>query len=318
MKNYAYNPGINFLRAIAMIGIVFYHIFPISIKGGYLGVCFFFIISGYLAAKQGDMAWDHGTFSLWKYYKKRFKRIYPPLFFMVMTVIAFFTLFHRELLLGAREETASILFGYNNWWQMATQASYFKKMAEHSPFTHLWYMGVEIELLVLWPLVLLLYKKVFERFLKNWGSILFVLLSVGSIAAMAVLYNPDAVNRVYYGTDTRAFAFFMGAWLGVREEAWIARVPKFLKGYWGQMLFSILLLVALGSFLLVGGEEPWLYQGGMAAICLLFLAIILMMNASGVNHSSLAEAKIMQFLGRHSYLIYLWHYPVMFVLMYLY
>lgn len=317
MKHNVYNPGINFLRAVAMIGIVLYHIFPISVKGGYLGVCIFFIISGYLAAKQGDATWESGNFSAWKYYKKRFKRIYPPLFFMVMTVIAYFTLFHRELLLGAREETASILLGYNNWWQMLTQSSYFTKMTEHSPFTHLWYMGVEIELLILWPIFLMLYKKIFERFLGRRGAFFFVLLAVASAGLMALLYDADAVNRVYYGTDTRSFAFFLGAWLGLREDDILQKMPNALKDFWGQLLFSILFLVMVVLFFVVKGESQWLYMGGMAGICVLFSFMILLMNASGIHHSKLSEAKLMQFLGTHSYLIYLWHYPLIFVLMYL-
>ena len=155
---YTYNEGINFLRAVSILGIVLYHIFPFAMKGGFLGVCFFFLISGYLAAKKGQIDWDNESFHIRKYYIKKGLRIYPALYIMVMAVIAFFTVFHQELLLGAREEAASIFLGYNNWWQMLTQASYFMKITEHSPFTHLWYLGVEMELLAVWPLLFLLYK----------------------------------------------------------------------------------------------------------------------------------------------------------------
>ena len=137
-----YNQGINFLRAVAILGIVAYHIFPYTVRGGFLGVCIFFLISGYLAARQSQVSWANEEFSFKAYYIKKFKRIYPSLYVMVMSVIAFFTLFHEELLLGAREETASIFLGVNNWWQMVAHASYFLSITEHSLFIHLWYMGV--------------------------------------------------------------------------------------------------------------------------------------------------------------------------------
>ena len=105
---YTYNEGINFLRAVSILGIVLYHIFPFAMKGGFLGVCFFFLISGYLAAKKGQIDWDNESFHIRKYYIKKGLRIYPALYIMVMAVIAFFTVFHQELLLGAREEAASI------------------------------------------------------------------------------------------------------------------------------------------------------------------------------------------------------------------
>lgn len=186
---YTYNEGINFLRAVSILGIVLYHIFPFAMKGGFLGALLFLLISGYLAAKKDQIDWDNESFHIRKYYIKKGLRIYPALYIMVMAVIAFFTVFHQELLLGAREEAASIFLGYNNWWQMLTQASYFMKITEHSPFTHLWYLGVEMELLVVWPLLFLLYKKWIEPRLGKGAIWLFVLLAVASVLAMGLMYH---------------------------------------------------------------------------------------------------------------------------------
>ena len=79
---YTYNEGINFLRAVSILGIVLYHIFPFAMKGGFLGVCFFFLISGYLAAKKGQIDWDNESFRIRKYYIKKGLRIYPALYIM--------------------------------------------------------------------------------------------------------------------------------------------------------------------------------------------------------------------------------------------
>ncbi len=80
------------------------------------------------------------------------------------------------------------------------------KITEHSPFTHLWYLGVEMELLVVWPL-LFYFIKMDRAASGQRGDLVFVLLAVASVLAMGLMYHADNVNRVYYGTDTRAFSF---------------------------------------------------------------------------------------------------------------
>lgn len=313
-----YNQGINFLRAVAILGIVAYHIFPYTVRGGFLGVCIFFLISGYLAARQSQVSWANEEFSFKAYYIKKFKRIYPSLYVMVMSVIAFFTLFHEELLLGAREETASIFLGVNNWWQMVAHASYFLSITEHSPFTHLWYMGVQIQMLILWPVLFWIFKKLSEKRLGKHSVWLFVLLTAVSIGLMAFLYRPDNVNRIYYGTDTRAFAFLMGVILGLQEDTWKARMPRWITGLAGRVVVSLSLVITIVMFVIVDGQSPWLYRGGMAAISLFFGLLLFLMNCYQFQDTWLAKSRFFSYLGKHSYLIYLWHYPIVFVLMYLY
>lgn len=169
---YQYNYGINFLRAVSITAIVLYHIFPIEVQGGFLGVCMFFLISGYLLGKRCSLEESWGLKETVAFYKKKILRLYPALYVMVMAVLSYFTLFRRELLLGAREETCSIFLGYNNWWQMITQASYFQRMNEHSPFTHLWYLGVQLQLLLLWPLLYLAYRKLTGCIRKERAALL--------------------------------------------------------------------------------------------------------------------------------------------------
>lgn len=317
-QEHTYNAGINFLRAIAILGIVAYHIFPYTIKGGFLGVCVFFLISGYLAARQSQVNWANGDFSFKKYYLRKLKRIFPPLYVMVMSIIAFFTLFHQELLLGAREEVLSIFLGVNNWWQMATHASYFLSITEHSPFTHLWYMGVQMQMLLLWPILFWVFKKLSERKLGKYSIWYWVLLVVASAGLMAYLYRPDNVNRIYYGTDTRAFAFFMGVILGLKEDTWKEHMPAWMKGMAGRVLVSLSLTATIALFLLVNGQSSWLYRGGMVGITLFFALMIFVMNCYDFHDTYFAKSRIFSYVGKHSYLIYLWHYPIVFILMYLY
>lgn len=108
-----YLSGIDFLRAVAILGVVFYHIWPQRMKGGYLGVCLFFMISGYLLTVRCEQDYLKGQFHIGEFYGKRIRKIYPHLFMMIISVSAYLTLFQRELLVGMREEVFSIFLGYN-------------------------------------------------------------------------------------------------------------------------------------------------------------------------------------------------------------
>ncbi len=310
----SYNKGINFLRAIAILGIVFYHIYPWNVRGGFLGVCFFFLISGYLAVRQAEARYEKQGIRPRLFYIKKFLRIYPPMYIMVMSVVAFLTLFHKDLLIGIREEVFSILLGYNNWWQWATQTSYFQKVSEHSLLTHLWYMGVEIQLLIVWPWLYLFYKKVAE---KKWGKkaiLYWVLLAVLSIVLMMVLYDETNINRVYYGTDTRSFAFFFGVILGLKEDDWIKFGKNRLDGVLGFILVALLTLAMVVSFFTIEGFCKWLYFGGMAGISILYGLQLYLMNLCNFSEKWICDNPLVQWIGKKSYLIYLWHYPILFAL----
>jgi peptidoglycan/LPS O-acetylase OafA/YrhL len=332
-KNYRYNYGINFLRAVAIAGVVLYHMFPVAVKGGYLGVCFFFLASGYLLAQKTEADRQTGRYTPRKFYIKKSLRLFPPLYFMVMSVVAWMTLFEPVLLIGMRQEVASILLGYNNWWQLMNQASYFQKIATHSPFTHIWYLGVEVQLVVLWPFFYFLYTKLGDA-LEHGGKnrknadLLFLLMALASAVEMAALFGVQDINRVYYGTDTRAFAFFFGAFLGCREGRWQQKFTGWKNTRKADLMLMASLLLLVLLFAVVPGESAWVYRGGMAAVCLLFGWLIFLLNIgfySGKSGESLPEEhsilehvihqKGLQWIGKYSYYIYLWHYPLLFLLM---
>ena len=130
--------GLDGLRAIAIIGVVLYHLFPDTIQGGFLGVSLFLVISGFLMMIVCERAWQKNEFSVLSFYKKRLKRIYPALFIVVLSTACFLTLFLPDELRGIRQEVLSIFGGYNNWWQISQNASYFTRLENSSAFTHLW------------------------------------------------------------------------------------------------------------------------------------------------------------------------------------
>ena len=171
-----------------------------------------------------------------------------------------------------------------------------------------------MELLVVWPLLFLLYKKWIEPRLGKGAIWFFVLLAVASVLAMGLMYHADNVNRVYYGTDTRAFSFLIGVVLGLKEDDWNKKGNILFQGDNGRALFFVSLLVMIALFVLVEGEQAWLYRGGMALISLFFAFMVYVMNQCDFTTTALNRNKVLQWIGRHSYWIYLWHYPLLFII----
>lgn len=313
MKNYHVpqkKNNLELLRGVGIVGIVLYHAFPAIVPGGFLGVPLFFVLSGYLMFTSSNYQWKQGTFRIRTYYQKRLTRILPPLFVMVMSVCCCLTLFHRSWLIGIRHEVFSIFLGYNNWWQIGQHASYFTKNLT-SPFTHLWFLAVEIQCYLLWPFLFLLYQKGLQWIGGRKMCFLFAALALLSAARMFCLYVPGSdPSRVYYGTDTMAFPLLIGMFLGaVRSQYRSLCFP--VSPQTAHAVFLCFLLCLCSLFLLVDGQTDHLYQGGLWMISLFFAGIIHLLENQQKAGSETRTAPLLYQFGRHSYQIYLWHYPIM-------
>ena len=126
-RNRRYYPGLDGLRAIAILGIVLYHMFPDAVRGGYLGVTMFFVLSGYLLSRTG-VPGSRAAAGARAFYQKRIRRIYPALLWVLALTLLALQLWLPEGLVGIREELQSILFGYQNWWQIVQNQDYFSRI----------------------------------------------------------------------------------------------------------------------------------------------------------------------------------------------
>lgn len=308
-----YIEGLNFLRTVAIVGVVLYHIWPHKVRGGFLGVCLFFMISGYLLFINSERDRRRGKYHILRFYGKRIRKIYPALFIMIMSVVAYFTLFHRELLDGIREETISIFFGVNNWWQITQNTSYFTRISSHSPFTHLWFLAVELQLYLIWPFAYGVYRLLVREISRQRAAYFFLAVAVISAFLMAVLYSSENVTRVYYGTDTRAFSLFMGAFCGAYGNRCKRTALLAGKEDIGIILFIAGLFIIVCMYFGVNGESMFLYRGGMVIVCLVFWMMIFLVSKTSLRNIRCFSIYPVRWLGEKSYLVYLWHYPVMFV-----
>lgn len=314
------------LRGIAIIGIVLFHINPTLFPGGFLGVPLFFVLSGYLMYTTSMRRLGQHNFHILAYYRQRIKKIYPQLFLMVISTCCFLTLFLPKLLIGIRPEITSIFLGYNNWWQIAQNTSYFSMHAIPSPFKHLWFLAVELQFYLIWPFLFLLYQKlrgiisnafaIRHKFpdLADQICLLFLGLAIVSMIRMFVLYQPGSdPSRVYYGTDTMAFSLLLGVFLGAFRENFPART--FISRKTARTLWILSFCILWILFLLVSGQSSFLYRGGMFLLSILFTFLVDLMSRQDADFGSLPDIALLAIPGRRSYQIYLWHYPILIILL---
>lgn len=313
--------GLDGLRAIAIIGVIFYHMFPYTIKGGFLGVSMFFVLSGFLIAFTSEKSRKKTGFKVGSFYKKRLMRIYPPVLITVFVTVGVFYFLYPRSVKGIGAEVVSIIFGYNNWWQVAQNSSYFTKIANASPFTHIWSLAVELQFYVIWPLIYFIYlvlasKSRREKNRKNAGIIFLLILSFISAVLMGVLlpYGSDA-TRVYYGTDTRIYALLLGCVLGFagvgQHESRIfgnvrARQVS-LFAFFGGLIFLVI------SFVLVDGMADSTYTGMMQLVTAVILLLVFLTAEPSLPFGKLLENPVLDFIGKRSYEMYLFMYPVIYL-----
>lgn len=303
--------GLDFLKGIAILGVTLFHMFPQDVRGGYLGVSLFFVLTGYLLAYTGLHKAEAHHFSILNYFGKRLWRIYPSLLLVLLVTAGTMHFFLPNAALPSHMELASILLGFNNWWQIAQSADYFARITEASPFTHLWFLGIELEFYFIWPLLLFFGLWVRRTFGTFNMLLTFTWLALLTSSFMPLFYYAGCdITRLYYGTDTRIFALLFGVTLGF----WRVHSQGSHTSLWKSILFWLSFLVIGVAYVFLDGQSDVLYLGGMLGVTLLFcLQTILVTNSAMALGSSTIFAPL-RWLGRHSYGIFLWQYPVLFLI----
>lgn len=305
------------LRALAIAGVVLYHLRPSRLTGGFLGVTLFFTLSGYLATKSIMRATARDGFSYPRYICRRVARMVPPIVVTIaLTAVATYIAAPSLLPKVQQDALPSALF-LSNWFYIFRNVSYFAAAGLPSPLTHLWFCGVQMQFYLVWPLILMvLCSKTRSRNTAIGVTITFILIST---AAMALMFDPMAdTSRVYYGTDARAAELLCGALAAIaaprlREMlSGDARTPGASKGISKVNVVSVawLAAVVVGAFTLTG-ENPLLYRGGFLLLALLTGLLIICVQNTECIVRRLLSVKPLVWLGQRSFSVYLVHYPLL-------
>ena len=311
MRSKQYVTGIDGVRTLAVLGVIIYHLLPTTLPGGYLGVPLFLLISGYFVTLQLVRQMDQtGGIQLTKFYLKRLRRLYPVLIVMLTVTTAYITLFARDLLHNIKSTIATNLLWVYNWWEIGHGQSYFDRFNGESPFTHLWTLGVEAQFYFLWPLILFMLFLILRKRSKIKWTVF--ILAVASAVEMALLFDPQNINRVYYGTDTRAFSLLLGSWLAL---CWpIDRLNASLTAHAARILDGVgigALLITLLGFFTLPGQSSWTYRGGMFFYSLIGMLLIATVVHPGSHMNRWLTNPFFTWIGQRSYGIYVYQLPVM-------
>ena len=214
-SGFRYIPGLDGLRAFAVLSVIAYHFNFSWASGGFLGVDFFFVLSGYLITslilplKGNEITLDPREF-----WMGRIRRLLPASFVMIIATVIWVVLFNRELLSTVRGDAISAFFYTTNWWYIFHDVSYFDSFGSPSPIKNLWSLAIEEQFYIIWPIVLITGLRLFKR--RGRFSIFVFAGMLSSAWLMSTLYHPGAdPSRVYYGTDTRSFELLAGCWLAL-------------------------------------------------------------------------------------------------------
>ncbi|WP_081069536.1 acyltransferase family protein [Burkholderia stagnalis] len=293
-----YRPDIDGLRAIAVIAVVAFHAFPNYLKGGFVGVDIFFVISGYLITKFMLVECGGGDFSLAQFYVRRVKRLFPALLILLASCYAFgwFNLFDTEFKSLGKHIAAGALSVVNI--VLWTEAGYFDAAADYKPLLHLWSLGVEEQFYLLWPIVLLAVLR-----LKRNPVIAISVIAMASFVTNIVLVKSHPV-AAFFLPMSRAWELMFGALLAWRHVTTVSLESN--RGIYKSALGLILIVVALVSL-----DRSAVFPGWWALVPVVGTCLLLDAGASSwLNRRLLAHPALVA-IGLISYPLYLYHWPLL-------
>ena len=317
----SYLPALDGIRGVSMLNIMGIHAGVWLTGGGFYVLDSFFALSGFLITSLLIVEWRRtATIKLGAFWARRARRLLPGLLVMLIGVAVLYGVFvPAGTYPSLRGDALSTLFYFANWHFIASGSNYFHMTGLTSPLIHTWSLAVEEQFYLVWPLAVLAVWKI-------WKSLraLLIVCVMGTLASaleMALLWCPQDVNRLYFGTDTRAQSVLVGATLAVglaiwaerrragQEHDWEARTPR------ARHVLTVIGMIGIAGsvalYMKVNAFEAFAYRGGFL-LAALFAACVLL-SVACAQTSPVARALSLQpltFVGRISYGMYLWHFPL--------
>ena len=290
--------GIDIIKAISLISVIIYHIY--EYKGTYIGVVLFFVISGYLIT---EILYERDD-SYFKFIKRRYTKIFPPLIAVLTLSCLAFYYFYGFINLKLIFNSLSSLFGLSNIYQIYSGMSYFERSGDLFPLLHTWSLSIEIQFYVIFPFLIYLFKKLKLNTKFIAAIILILSLISGGIMFYKEYMNYD-ISAIYYGTDTRIFSILIGsAFYFIFKDEELKPKKVNIVSY---IFLGLIILIVLS----VDYSSKSNYYGLLYLISILGGFITVTSIKTGFLDFNSLMAKPLSKLGEHSYVYYLWQYPIM-------
>lgn len=303
----AFRDDIQALRALAVAAVLLYHLWPNRVTGGFVGVDVFFVISGFLITSHLlDEIRRTGRLGLARFWARRAKRLLPASLLVLAVTAAGILLWVPQTSWPQylREVIASILY-VQNWFLAFSSVDYLAADNTESPVQHFWTLSAEEQFYIALPLVLLVVIAATRR-RSTRATVAGIAIAIGAITIASfiysVVYTSAAPGPAYFSTLTRAWEFGVGALVAMIP----AGVPVLRR--FAPLAGVALIVLAISSF-----DEGTVFPGAAAAIPVVGAALVAW-SGRGSAVASIGRIRPVAWLGRISYAVYLWHWPLIILL----
>ena len=321
--NPVYRPDIDGLRAQAILSVIVYHAFPLQLRGGFVGVDIFFVISGFLISSILFKSLRHGDFSFIEFYARRVCRIFPALIlvFVACYAVGWFVLFPAEFKQLGKHMLAGAGFIQN--FVLNSEAGYFDTSSELKPLMHLWSLSIEEQFYLLFPALIWVVWRLGQKAVLA----LLVVLAMVSFGVNMASTDRDA-TQAFFMPYTRCWELLSGGVLAYAQlyqagsvtqtvQRWVFPLPLLRRlpspEHRAAALnngFAVLgLLLVLGAS--VGLDQRTPYPGAWALLPVVGAWLLILAGPGAWLNREILASRVAVFIGRISYPLYLWHWPIL-------
>ncbi len=313
-----YLPGLDGIRALAVIGVLLYHADLVWIRAdssaSTSSSCCGFLITS-LILEEFDRT---GRIDFAKFYLGRARRLLPPLVLLLAVVAVAAAFFFRDAAAQVRADTIASIFYVNNWWYILNDSSYFEFIGRPPLLKHLWSLAVEEQFYLAWPAIAFLIVRRAGRRGVRIAALALAVLSTAWMITLSVQNGfPEYADpsRAYFGTDSHAMGLLIGAalataWRPGRLKADLTPGARALITGTGVVAF----LTVVWFFVFVGEFTPWLYRsGGFLVLSVVVAVLIAMATHPASPLGGWLGTQPWRYIGQRSYGLYLWHWPIFMV-----